>query len=86
MILYAVPLMGVLALIFTYVKSAWVGKQEVGNERMAGIAKAISDGAMAFLRAEYKILAIFVVIVAIYCWCFLFGSSRIYWYARSYQS
>jgi K(+)-stimulated pyrophosphate-energized sodium pump len=65
MILYAVPLMGVLALIFTYVKSAWVGKQEVGNERMAGIAKAISDGAMAFLRAEYKILAIFVVIVAI---------------------
>ena len=65
MILYAVPLMGVLALIFTYVKSAWVGKQEEGNERMAGIAKAIADGAMAFLRAEYKILAIFVVIVAI---------------------
>jgi len=65
MLLYAIPLLGVLALIFTYVKSAWVAKQEVGNERMAGIAKAISDGAMAFLRAEYKILAIFVVIVAI---------------------
>ncbi|MBK8488640.1 MAG: sodium-translocating pyrophosphatase [Chitinophagales bacterium] len=65
MILYIVPLMGVLALIFTYIRASWVSKQEVGTERMAIIAKSISDGAMAFLKAEYRILAIFVVIVAV---------------------
>ena len=57
--------MGVVALLYTFWKSAWVGKQEVGSEKMARIAKNISDGAMAFLKAEYKILAIFVVIVAV---------------------
>jgi K(+)-stimulated pyrophosphate-energized sodium pump len=59
-----VPVFGALGLLFTYWKSAWVTKQEVGTERMALIAKNISDGAMAFLRAEYKILAIFVAVVA----------------------
>ncbi len=64
-LIYLIPAAGVLALLYTYVKSAWVAKQEVGTEKMAGIAKHISDGAMAFLRAEYKILAIFVVVVAV---------------------
>lgn len=45
-------------------KSSWVTKQEVGTESMAKIAKNIADGAMAFLRAEYRVLAFFVVIVA----------------------
>jgi len=53
----------VLALLFTFWKSSWVSKQEVGTERMARIAQSISEGAMAFLKAEYKVLAIFVVIV-----------------------
>jgi len=59
------PLFGVLALIFVFVKNAWVSKQEVGDEKMARIAKNIADGAMSFLKAEYKILAIFVAAVAI---------------------
>jgi K(+)-stimulated pyrophosphate-energized sodium pump len=59
------PLFGVFALLFVYVKNVWVTKQDVGNEKMANIAKHIADGAMSFLKAEYKILAIFVVAVAI---------------------
>ena len=62
-LMYGIPVMGVIALLFTFWKSAWVSKQEVGSEKMAKIAKHIADGAMAFLKAEYKILAIFVVIV-----------------------
>ena len=59
------PAFGVLALIFVIIKSGWVSKQDVGGDKMARIAKNIADGAMAFLKAEYKVLAIFVVAVAI---------------------
>ncbi len=62
--MYVIPVFGVLALLFTFWKSGWVSKQDVGTEKMAKIAKHISDGAMSFLKAEYKVLAIFVVIVA----------------------
>jgi K(+)-stimulated pyrophosphate-energized sodium pump len=54
-----------LALLFVFVKSAWVSKQDAGSDKMKRIAKNIADGAMSFLKAEYKILAIFVVAVAI---------------------
>ncbi|MBK8372737.1 MAG: sodium-translocating pyrophosphatase [Saprospiraceae bacterium] len=64
-IIYLIPIFGILALLFTYWKSSWVSNQEVGTEKMAKIAKSISEGAMAFLRAEYKVLAIFVVVVSI---------------------
>ena len=64
-IIYLVPAFGLLALIFTFYKFNWVGKQEVGSEKMTRIAKNIADGAMSFLRAEYRILSIFVVAVAI---------------------
>jgi len=64
-LIYLIPAFGVLALLFTAWKSAWVSKQEVGTERMARIAKAIAEGAMAFLKAEYRVLSIFVVAVAI---------------------
>ncbi len=64
-IIYAIPVFGVLALLYTFWRSAWVSKQEVGTERMAMIAKNIADGAMAFLRAEYRVLIIFVAGVAI---------------------
>ena len=62
---YVIPIFGIVALIYTFWRSSWVAKQEVGTERMARIAKNISDGAMAFLKSEYRILAIFVVVVAI---------------------
>ncbi|WP_296638363.1 sodium-translocating pyrophosphatase [Polaribacter sp.] len=56
---------GLLALAFVFIKSAWVSKQDEGEDRMKRIAKNIADGAMSFLKAEYKVLAIFVVAVAI---------------------
>jgi len=59
------PLFGILALVFVVVKNAWVTKQEEGNEQMARIAKNIADGAMSFLKAEYKVLSVFVIAVAI---------------------
>jgi K(+)-stimulated pyrophosphate-energized sodium pump len=59
------PLFGVVALAFVFFKNTWVSKQDEGNEKMARIAKNIADGAMSFLKAEYKILSIFVVAVAI---------------------
>ncbi len=56
---------GALALIFAFVRAAWVSKQASGSERMSRIAGHIAEGALAFLRAEYKILAIFVGSIAI---------------------
>ena len=64
-LIFLIPVFGVLALLFTFWKSAWVSKQEEGTEKMSKIAKSISEGAMAFLKAEYKVLAIFVVIVGV---------------------
>jgi len=64
-ILIAVPLLGVLALVFMFIKSAGVSKLDPGNELMQRIGKNIADGAMAFLKAEYKVLAIFVAVVAV---------------------
>jgi K(+)-stimulated pyrophosphate-energized sodium pump len=58
-------LFGILALVFVVIKNAWVSKQEEGNEQMARIAKNIADGAMSFLKAEYKVLSVFVIAVAI---------------------
>jgi K(+)-stimulated pyrophosphate-energized sodium pump len=59
------PVFGVLALLYVFIKNVWISKQEVGDEKMARIAKNIADGAMSFLKAEYKILSIFVVCVAV---------------------
>ena len=63
--LYIIPLFGVIALLYTFWKSSWVKKQEEGTERMSLIGKNIAEGAMAFLKAEYKVLSIFVISVAI---------------------
>ncbi|OQY70225.1 MAG: sodium-translocating pyrophosphatase [Ignavibacteriales bacterium UTCHB3] len=64
-IIYIIPLFGILSLLFTYIKAKWVAKQDVGSDKMARISGYIAEGAMAFLKAEYKILIIFVAIVAI---------------------
>ena len=65
LIINYLPLFGIVALIFVFFKNSWVSKQDEGNEKMSRIAKNIADGAMSFLKAEYKILAIFVVAIAI---------------------
>ena len=59
------PAFGMLALFFVFIKDRWVTKQDVGNEKMARIAQNIAEGAMSFLKAEYKILSVFVIAVAI---------------------
>lgn len=65
LLFYAVPAMGVIGLLYTLIKFNWVSKQDAGNARMKEISTYIAEGAMAFLKAEWKILAYFVVIVAI---------------------
>jgi len=62
---YLVPAIGLLGLIYTYVKFNWVSSQDAGSDRMKEISNYIAEGAMAFLKAEWKILGYFVVIVAI---------------------
>ena len=63
--LWAVINAGVLALIYAAWKTNWINKQDQGTERMVLIGKNIAEGAMAFLKAEYRILGIFVVVVAL---------------------
>ena len=58
------PLTGVIALVFAFVKASWIQKQDAGNERMKEIAGHIRDGAMAFLSREYRVLGPFVIVVA----------------------
>jgi K(+)-stimulated pyrophosphate-energized sodium pump len=65
MFTYLVPALGVVGLIVMAVKSAWVVKQDTGDENMVELAGHIARGAMAFLRAEWKILGYFVVIAGI---------------------
>ena len=62
---YLIPLAGLLALLFTYWRAQWVAQQDPGTDRMKRIAGYITDGAMAFLRAEYSKLVWFVVAVAL---------------------
>lgn len=65
LITYLVLAAGVIALLYTFFKSSWVSKQDVGTKKMADISSHIARGAMAFLKAEYKVLAIFVLCVAV---------------------
>ncbi|HTN07343.1 sodium-translocating pyrophosphatase [Agriterribacter sp.] len=62
---YLVPILGLLGLLYTFIKFNWVVKQDAGSERMKEISNYIAEGAMAFLKAEWKILGYFVAIVAI---------------------
>ncbi len=61
----AVPAMGLIGLIYTFIKFNWVSRQDAGDSRMKEISTYIAEGAMAFLKAEWKILSYFVVIVAL---------------------
>lgn len=55
----------ILGLLYTFWRSAWVAKKDPGTEKMRRIAQHIAEGAMAFLKAEYRVLAIFVIVVAV---------------------
>lgn len=63
--IYAVPVMGIIGLLYTLIKFNWVSRQDAGTDRMKEISNYIAEGAMAFLKAEYKILTYFVIIVAL---------------------
>ena len=64
-IIYLIPLFGVVGLLVMAIKSAWVTKQDAGDANMQELAGYIAKGAMAFLKAEWKVLGIFVAITSI---------------------
>lgn len=64
-LIYVVPAMGIVGLLYTLVKFMWVSKQDAGTDRMKEISNYIAEGAMAFLKAEYKVLFYFVVVAAL---------------------
>jgi K(+)-stimulated pyrophosphate-energized sodium pump len=64
-VIYLAPALGVLGLVVMAFKSAWVSKQDAGDPNMQELAGHIADGAMAFLKAEWRVLSIFVVFTAI---------------------
>ncbi|WP_223650875.1 sodium-translocating pyrophosphatase [Hymenobacter psoromatis] len=65
-ILYAVPALGIFALLYTWLRSGWVARQDAGDARMQTIAGYIADGAIAFLKAEYRVLALFALIASLF--------------------
>lgn len=76
---YAVPLMGVIGLLYTFVKYKWVAKQDAGDEKMQSISNHIADGAMAFLKAEWKILGYFVLVVSLLLGVMSTSNSESHW-------
>ncbi|MCP5062072.1 MAG: sodium-translocating pyrophosphatase [Ignavibacteriae bacterium] len=64
-IIYVIPFLGLSALLYSFIKSSWITKQDPGNEKMVEISTHIKEGAIAFLKTEYKLLIWFIIIVAI---------------------
>ena len=64
-VLYLIPALGLFGLIVMIIKSAWVTKQATGNEKMVELSSYIAEGAMAFLKAEWKVLTYFAIVAAI---------------------
>ncbi|HEX9650814.1 MAG TPA: sodium-translocating pyrophosphatase [Cyclobacteriaceae bacterium] len=63
--IYVIPALGLIGILFMIGKSAWVSKQDAGDQKMQDLAKHIADGAMAFLKAEWKVLSYFAIIVGL---------------------
>ena len=78
-LIYVIPAMGIVGLLYTFIKFAWVSKQDAGNERMKEISTYIAEGAMAFLKAEYKILAFFVIIGALLLGVMGYSNANSHW-------
>ena len=64
-LIYLVPVLGLIGLLVMIIKSRWVYAQDAGDQKMQDLAKHIREGALAFLKAEYRVLAIFVIVAAI---------------------
>jgi K(+)-stimulated pyrophosphate-energized sodium pump len=64
-LIYLIPVLGLIGILVMAVKAAWVTKQDAGDGDMATLAGYIADGAMAFLRAEWKVLGGFVAVAGI---------------------
>ncbi|MFM7709396.1 MAG: sodium-translocating pyrophosphatase [Ferruginibacter sp.] len=78
-LIYAVPAMGLIGLLYTLLKYNWVNKQDAGTDRMKEISNYIAEGAMAFLKAEWKVLSYFVVIVSILLAILAMGNEESHW-------
>ncbi|MDW8334532.1 MAG: sodium/proton-translocating pyrophosphatase, partial [Bacteroidia bacterium] len=65
-LMYVVPAIGVVGLLFAWMRARWVSLQPDGDERMRQIARYIARGAMSFLRAEYRVLAIYALVAAVF--------------------
>ena len=63
-VIYLVPALGILGLLVMAIKAAWVSKQDPGDKNMQELAGYIADGALAFLKAEWRVLSVFVLITA----------------------
>ncbi len=63
-LIYLIPVMGLIGILVMAIKSAWINKQDAGDKNMQELAGYIADGAMAFLKAEWRVLSIFVVFTA----------------------
>ena len=59
------PLLSLIGLVYMFIKARWVRKQDEGNEKMQSISSSIKEGALAFLRAEYRLLLIFVIAASV---------------------
>ena len=77
--MYLVPVMGLIGLMYTIWKFFWVSKQDAGTDRMKEISTYIADGAMAFLRAEWKILTYFGIIMALLLGYMGFSNKESHW-------
>ena len=64
-LIYFIPLFGLIGILVMAIQSAWVSKQDAGDKNMSELAGYIADGAMAFLKAEWKVLTYFVIIAGI---------------------
>lgn len=63
-LVYVIPVLGLIALLYSYTKNIWISKQSVGTDKMAEIAGHIREGAVTFLKTEYRVLFVFVIAVA----------------------
>ncbi|MBP9790674.1 MAG: sodium/proton-translocating pyrophosphatase, partial [Bacteroidia bacterium] len=62
---FLIPILGIVGLIVMFIKASWVKRQDAGDAKMQELAGYIADGAMAFLKAEWKVLGVFVTFAAI---------------------
>jgi len=76
---YLVPVMGLIGLLYTFIKFNWVSKQDAGTDRMKEISTYIAEGAMAFLKAEWKILTYFVIIVGLLLGVMSMSNTHSHW-------